>query len=63
MSAIARTDQQIGTRTLTDILKGAATQEIIDRGYDKLKTYGVGRDIPSRDWQDYLLQDAEPGIF
>ena len=63
LSAIARTDQQIGTRTLTDILKGAATQEIIDRGYDKLKTYGVGRDIPSRDWQDYLLQMLNLGYF
>ena len=63
LSAIARTDQQVGTRTLTDILKGAVTQEIIDKGYDKLKTYGAGRDIPARDWQDYLLQMLNLGYF
>ncbi len=63
LSAIARTDQQIGTRMLVDILKGAATQELLDKGYDKLKTYAVGRDIPARDWQDYLLQMLNLGYF
>ena len=63
LSGIARTEQQIGIGTLTDILKGAATQEIIEKGYDKLKTYGVGRDIPARDWQDYLLQMLNLGYF
>lgn len=63
LSAIARTDQQVSTNTLIDILKGAATQEIIERGYDKLKTYGAGRDIPARDWQDYLLQMLNLGYF
>lgn len=63
LSAIARADQQVATNTLIDILKGAATQEIIERGYDKLKTYGAGRDIPARDWQDYLLQMLNLGYF
>ena len=63
LSAIARTDQQIGTSTLIDILKGAATADIIERGYDKLKTYGVGHDVPARDWKDYLLQMLNLGYF
>ena len=63
LSAIARTNQQIGTHMLVDILKGAAGQELIEKGYDKLKTYAAGRDIPARDWQDYLLQMLKLGLF
>lgn len=63
LSAIARADEQIGTRTLIDILKGYASQEIIEKGYDKLKTYGAGRDVPGKDWQDYLLQMLNLGYF
>ena len=63
LSGIARTDQQVGISTLIDLLKGAVTQEIIEKKYDQLKTYGVGRDIPARDWQDYLLQMLNLGYF
>lgn len=63
LSAIARADEQIGTRTLIDILKGYASQEMIEKGYDKLKTYGAGRDVPGKDWQDYLLQMLNLGYF
>ena len=63
LSAIARADEQIGTRTLIDILKGYASQEVIEKGYDKLKTYGAGRDVPGKGWQDYLLQMLNLGYF
>lgn len=63
LSAIARANEQIGTRTLIDILKGYASQEVIEKGYDKLKTYGAGRDLPGKDWQDYLLQMLNLGYF
>lgn len=63
LSAIARADEQIGTRTLIDILKGYASQEVIEKGYDKIKTYGAGRDVPGKDWQDYLLQMLNLGYF
>ena len=63
LSAIARADEQIGTRTLIDILKGYASQEVIEKGYDKLKTYGAGRNVPGKDWQDYLLQMLNLGYF
>ncbi len=63
LSAIMRTDQQIGTRMLIAILRGNFIEGLTDKGYDKLKTFGVGRDIPQRDWQDYLLQMLNMGYF
>ena len=63
LSAVARTNQETGTRLLVDILKGSASAEILEKGYDQLKTYGAGRDIPARDWYDYLLQMLQLGYF
>ncbi len=63
LSAIVRTGQQIGTYQLVEILRGTANQEIIKKGYQQLKTFGAGRDVPARDWQDYLLQMLQLGYF
>ena len=63
LCAIMRADQQIGTRMLIAILRGNYFEELTEKGYDKMKTFGAGRDIPARDWQDYLLQMVNMGYF
>ena len=63
LSAIVRAEQKIGTRMLIAILRGNFIEGLTEKGYDKLKTFGVGRDIPQRDWQDYLLQMLNMGYF
>ena len=63
LSAIVRTDQQIGTGILVDILRGTLSPEIAERGYHHLRTFGAGREVPARDWQDYLLQMLQLGYF
>lgn len=63
LSGIVRTEQKIGTSMLVDILRGTLSSEVAERGYHHLKTFGAGREVPARDWQDYLLQMLQLGYF
>lgn len=63
LSAMIRANQQVGTSTIIDILRGTYSPEVIKHALDKIKTFGAGRDIPGRDWKDYLLQMLQMGYF
>ena len=63
LSAIKRTGEQAGMRTVTDILRGWRKAEVIEKGYDRLKTFGVGRDLNVAEWNAYLLQMMQLGLF
>ena len=63
LSAIKRTNEKIRISTVIEILKGMHSPTIVKNGYDSLKTFGVGRDISTNDWQDYLLQMLQMGFF
>jgi len=61
LSAIARADEKVSLTLLVDILRGYNTQTIRERGYDKLKTFGVGKDVRPEEWNDYILQMLNNG--
>lgn len=63
LSAIARTEQQISMGVLVDILRGTMSPEVVSKGYQQLKTFAAGREVPARDWHDYLLQMLQLGYF
>ena len=63
LSAIMRAKEQIGFTLTAEILRGSLTPEVAARGYQSLKTFGAGRDISFRDWQDYLLQMLQMGFI
>ena len=56
LSAILRTGEQVGFTLTIDILHGSFSPEVVSRGYNQIKTFAAGRDVPIRDWHDYLLQ-------
>ena len=63
MSAIKRTGEQAGMYTVTDILRGSNKAEMVEKGYNLLKTYGVGHDLSNAEWNAYLLQMLQLGLF
>ena len=63
LSAIKRTEEQAGMYTVTDILRGMRKADIVEKGYDRLKTFGVGHDLSNAEWNAYLLQMLQMGLF
>lgn len=56
LSAIYRLREKVGMGMVIDVIRGSGKREILERGYHKIKTYGVGRDLGYLEWQNYLLQ-------
>lgn len=63
LSAIKRTDEKIGFTLTIDILKGTHSPDVLKNGYEQLKTFGVGADMPAKQWYDYLLQMLQLGYI
>ncbi len=56
LSAALRTEEWFGSGHLIDILLGAKTDKIAQRGHDSLPTYGVGKEYDKRQWQAIFRQ-------
>ncbi len=63
LSAISRTNQKIAMGMLIDILRGARNRAIMERQFDQIKTFGVGKDLKYEEWADYINQMLNSGIF
>lgn len=63
LSAISRTNQKVALTMLVDILRGSKNQSVLNKGYDQLPTFGVGKDLKAEIWVDYILQLLNYGAF
>jgi len=61
LSVITRLNESEAIGTVIDVLRGAHNATILEKGYDSLKSHGVGSDISWRDWQQYLIQLTNQG--
>jgi ATP-dependent DNA helicase RecQ len=56
LSAIVRLNESEALPVIVDFLRGSKNTSIFDKGYQNLKTYAIGADIPWHDWNQYLIQ-------
>lgn len=63
LSTVTRIKEQEPIGTVIDILRGAQNAAVYDKEYQNLKTYGIGKDIAWRDWQQYIIQLINQGYL
>lgn len=63
LSAVVRTGQQATWRNIVDIVCGNYSAEVKSKGWDRLPTFAVGRNVPSRCWRDYISQMLQLGYI
>ena len=39
-----------------DVLRGSQNEAVLEKNYQHIKTYGAGKEISWRDWQQYIIQ-------
>ncbi len=63
LSAVFRARERLSITLLIDVLRGMRNQSVISGGYDQIKTYGAGADLPYLDWYSYVHQMLNDGLF
>lgn len=63
LSAIIRCKEEVAINLLIDVLRGSHREEVIQNGYDKVKTFGAGRDISFINWKVYITQLINQGLI
>lgn len=63
LTRIHQSGEEAGSHLLVDVLRGMRHSTIFERKLDKIKTYGAGADLSARQWNFYLLQMIQLGVF
>lgn len=63
LSAIVRVASSESMNVIIEILRGMSPRHIIDKKYNMLPTYGVGKDLSVQEWNSYLLQMIQLGLI
>lgn len=61
LSAMVRLREEETLNNIVDFLRGSSNAYVFSKGYQLLKTYGVGKDMPWKDWVQYLVQLLNQG--
>jgi ATP-dependent DNA helicase RecQ len=63
LSVIARSRESVAMGMLIDILRGSRNRTLLNHGYDKMPTFGVGNDLRGEEWVEYIGQMLNSGVM
>ena len=63
LSAAKRTGESAKVSTIIEIMKGMKSPNVVRKNYDLLPTFGVGKELTTKQWKDYTLQMLQMGFF
>ncbi len=63
MSAALRTEQRFGAGHLIDILRGKATEKVLQFGHERLPTFGAGADLDEAGWRSGFRPVLAAGLL
>ena len=63
LSAAKRTGESAKVSTIIEIVKGMRSPGVVRKNYDRLPTFGVGKELTTKQWKDYTLQMLQMGFF
>ena len=62
-AAIAQSGSRFGASHIVEILRGAKTQKLIERGHDGLASFGSGAALKKEEWQSLIRQLCAGGFL
>ncbi len=62
-SVVARLREKEPMGMVIDVLRGAQNAQVLERGYEQIKTYGAVKDISWQDLQQYVIQLLNQGVL
>ncbi len=62
-AAIRQSGERFGLSHIVDILRGQGTQKIIDKGHDRLSSFGTGKARRKEEWQSLIRQLVAGGYL
>ncbi|TND09934.1 MAG: ATP-dependent DNA helicase RecQ [Bacteroidetes bacterium] len=63
LSAVIRMEEKVGVNMLIDVLRGSSRAELLEKGFQNIKTYGAGKEYSFNEWQQYILQLLHTGVM
>ena len=62
-SAVARLGEREPMGVVIDVLRGAQNAQVLEKGYQQIKTYGIVKDVAWLDLQQYVIQLLNQGVL